>query len=320
MTDVTTRMNYYDGEFLKAVDFTVEQSYHIDRQQRHNRQLHTPGVADGLNVAADSSGVVTVAAGTALDNQGRQIVLPATATVDLSKVLNTTALVTICYSEQLIDNADPNDHGTATAMRCEEVAVVQALPMTADVDTTYPPGTYVRLAQITVDSSGKGTVDQNPSPNPVQYAGAKNSVHGWLQLPFVPKPYSGQSGANFTLALGSAAADPKGSDGIMEIPIPPGATKLTTFGVGGASLKGTITIELHSFSWSASGNTGVFEPNIYNIGTVPVLGDPPITAGSSFYKQFSQDIPIGSNPLYFLLRITTTADATINMVAVEFGS
>jgi hypothetical protein len=311
MTDPTVRMNYYDGEFLKAVDFTAEQTYHIDRQRRHNWQLHTPGVADRLDVTADSSGVVTVDKGTALDDQGRQIVLPEPTTVDLSKVVNTTALVTISYSEQLIDNADPTDPGTATAMRCQEVAVVQALAKTPDVDTKYPPGTYVRLAQITVDSSGKGTVD-SPSPDPRQYAGVKNSVHGWLRLPFVPKHYDTQTLADFTLGLGSATANANGSDGIMEIPIPPGATELTTLGVGGDSFTGTITISLHIFSWNPSSGPGKFDEDIQSF-TIPQQDNP-------FYQQSTLDVSLDSDSYYLVLQIKTSAAVKIRMISVEFGS
>jgi hypothetical protein len=42
------RVRYFNGQFLQEEDFQVEQAYHLDRQRRHNRTLHTPGIADGL--------------------------------------------------------------------------------------------------------------------------------------------------------------------------------------------------------------------------------------------------------------------------------
>lgn len=74
--DINKRMNYFDRQFLRADDFRVEQAYHIDRHRRHNRMLHTPGFAEGLEVSGDpGSTTVTVSAGTAIDAKGREIVL-----------------------------------------------------------------------------------------------------------------------------------------------------------------------------------------------------------------------------------------------------
>lgn len=80
--DVTKRVRFYDGQFLQAQDFVDEQAYHLDRQRRHNRTLHVSGVVAGLEVSIES-GEVRVAAGTAVDADGRQIVLPETKSKDL---------------------------------------------------------------------------------------------------------------------------------------------------------------------------------------------------------------------------------------------
>ena len=45
---VDKRLRYFDGQFLQAVDFIDEQTYHIDRLQSHTAQLHTPGIAADL--------------------------------------------------------------------------------------------------------------------------------------------------------------------------------------------------------------------------------------------------------------------------------
>lgn len=73
---VDKRLRYFDNQFLQEGDFIDEQKYHINRQRLHNRSLHTPGVAEGLNVQAEIGGIqVQVEEGAALDEQGRQIVL-----------------------------------------------------------------------------------------------------------------------------------------------------------------------------------------------------------------------------------------------------
>ena len=76
--DINKRMNYFDRQFLRAADFKVEQEYHLHRHRLHNKLLHTPGVAtqNDLNVSGDSGqNTLTVAAGIAIDVDGREIVL-----------------------------------------------------------------------------------------------------------------------------------------------------------------------------------------------------------------------------------------------------
>lgn len=68
------RPNYFAGQYLLEDDFQLEQQYHIDRQRRHNRLLHVSGIAEGLIVTKVSDLTVKITKGTAIDNQGRQIV------------------------------------------------------------------------------------------------------------------------------------------------------------------------------------------------------------------------------------------------------
>jgi H-type lectin domain len=70
------RMNWFDRQFLRAQDFADESDYQVDRLRRHLRALHTPGIAEGLGVSGQpGDGSVTVGPGTAIDDQGREIVL-----------------------------------------------------------------------------------------------------------------------------------------------------------------------------------------------------------------------------------------------------
>jgi len=70
------RVRYFDGQFLTDRDFVDEQNYHLDRRQRQNRLLRSPGILDGLEVAetSDSTGI-KITPGTAVDYQGRLIIL-----------------------------------------------------------------------------------------------------------------------------------------------------------------------------------------------------------------------------------------------------
>lgn len=312
MTDITERMNYYDGEFLKAVDFQTEQAYHVDRQRRHNRYLHTPGVADGLEVTV-SKGIVTVATGTAVDDLGRQIYLPNSTTVDLTGLAQ-TALVIIYYSEQLSDNATPNDPTTAT--RVQEVANLKAIDPSDIGQDQYK--NCLQLAKLTI-ANGMATGD--PDPTVRSYAGAKNIARGWLTLPFLPSQFQGPPPIKpdktsvtepFTLlgAYASSQAD-TGAVGVMAIPIPPGATSIVSFQLSGNNNDQGIQVTLYQNSFIG----GTFTPQTVLTGNIP--------AASPFDNtQFQLDWPLDTNApnlQSLALLVCSYGKSDIYVVAIEFA-
>ncbi|MBD1887667.1 hypothetical protein [Microcoleus vaginatus] len=113
---IDQRPNYFAGQYLLEDDFQLEQKYHIDRQRRHNRLLHVSGIAEGLKVSKDKDLAVNVSAGTAIDSQGRQIILPGDQPVDLGKIANTNELkdseytLSIRYKEELIEKQDSEEN------------------------------------------------------------------------------------------------------------------------------------------------------------------------------------------------------------------
>jgi hypothetical protein len=87
ITDIE-RLNYYEGEFLGALDFQAEQEYHRDMRRRHNVGQHTWGIVSGLelvqipngnNVPGSNPQVpevdVFIQPGMAVDAFGREIVV-----------------------------------------------------------------------------------------------------------------------------------------------------------------------------------------------------------------------------------------------------
>ncbi|WP_222850437.1 tail fiber domain-containing protein [Paenibacillus tengchongensis] len=46
------RMNYFDGLFLNAADYSLDQDFYLRLQRLHNRYLHTWGIVTGLKVQA----------------------------------------------------------------------------------------------------------------------------------------------------------------------------------------------------------------------------------------------------------------------------
>jgi hypothetical protein len=78
------RPNYYEGQVLRAADLDLGQEYARGSMARHERYLHTPGIATGLELSLDNStGVVQVrlSPGMAIDATGRAIVVDREATL-----------------------------------------------------------------------------------------------------------------------------------------------------------------------------------------------------------------------------------------------
>ena len=156
--DVVKRVRFFDGQYLQDQDFVDEQHYQIDRQRRHNRTLHVAGIADGLGVTAVvGAPQVVVAAGTAIDADGRQIVVtdePVTArTINLANYLSRTVHLYLLFQEV---ESNPQASGSADFGRWLE----QPQFVVVDVQTTYefatPP---VLLGRVVLNNQAVETVD-----------------------------------------------------------------------------------------------------------------------------------------------------------------
>lgn len=81
----TTRPVFLDGAILAAADLSALQSTARDRDARHARHLHTPGVCSGLELVSEPRTTtagkeyvdVTLTAGYAVDGTGRELVVAA---------------------------------------------------------------------------------------------------------------------------------------------------------------------------------------------------------------------------------------------------
>ena len=171
------RLNYFNSQFLVATDFNDEQAYHRGMRQRHNRSLHSWGVADGGLVPTKTGNkVVSISAGMAIDKDGREIVLLDIQTVDFSAfVANADVYVTIRYR----DLQDPADYYTSGGVnnytRWTERPLVEA--------STSPPltdGSVVALAKVHLDASGIVTTPIDQSVRTV--AGSRINPASSVQL------------------------------------------------------------------------------------------------------------------------------------------
>jgi hypothetical protein len=145
MADSDKRLRYYNGQLLQEHDFSAEQEYHLDRQRRHNRQLHTYGIAEGLEVTANVDSA-TVSPGTAIDGEGRQIVLTEPRNVSFGSLKSQFVLVVISYHEEASDPATVGGDGATRWLERPDVAVIAELG-------APPADTHIRLAQLQIDAN-----------------------------------------------------------------------------------------------------------------------------------------------------------------------
>jgi hypothetical protein len=150
--EVDKRTNYFDRQFLRAKDFQAEQGYNIHRRRLHNQLMHTSGIAGEDQMSIEHSleqNTLTVQPGTALDDEGREIVLLNAETLHLDKELDITGEGTyalyVKYDEQLTDaSPDPGLNGFPT--RVQEIPRLKFQKLTDP--PSFPPLT---LAKFVVD-------------------------------------------------------------------------------------------------------------------------------------------------------------------------
>jgi hypothetical protein len=157
---VEKRVRFFDGQFLQDQDFIDEQKYHLDRERRHLRMLHVAGIADGLAVSADASepNKVTVAPGTAIDSDGRQLALAEARTVDLlpAGTFNDKQGVELYISYQESAEDVQTTKGSSDFTRWLERPELEAVAPGGAYAGATPP---VLLARMALDSAGRVTVD-----------------------------------------------------------------------------------------------------------------------------------------------------------------
>jgi hypothetical protein len=184
-TDIE-RLNYYEGEFLGAVDFEAEQEYHRDMRRRHNLGLHTWGIVTGLDLAQPVNGAtnsngaevdVYLQPGMAVDGFGREIVVLSQAqlTADMFAAFyspNSNAspiliYVWIAYQEQLL--RPPNDACSTSNASNAYGRVEETYTLTATATSAAPPSGAIVVdgTQMTSSSSSSSSSSTVLDPPPI---------------------------------------------------------------------------------------------------------------------------------------------------------
>lgn len=88
------RNHYFYGKLLDVQQLQKEQNYSILGRRRLNRLVLGHGVVCGLNVVADTAGMVRIQPGVALDAWGREIVVPETVGINPHQLTDDQGRVT----------------------------------------------------------------------------------------------------------------------------------------------------------------------------------------------------------------------------------
>jgi len=158
MADIK-RLNYFNFQFLVDRDFEDEQAYHLQMRRRHNRQMHTPGVADGFTVTKAAGNQVRISPGTAVDRNGREIVLADERVYTLvTGGNNVDVFLTISYQ----DISDPADRYTQGGI--DDFTRVTERPKIEDTSSA-PPADSPSLLLARIRLNATGVIDSDAAIN-----------------------------------------------------------------------------------------------------------------------------------------------------------
>jgi hypothetical protein len=201
MADIK-RPNYFNYQFLVEKDFDDEQAYHLQLRRRHNRQLHTPGVADGLTVTKAAPNQVRIGAGTAIDRDGREIALedPRVHTL-VTGGNNVDVFLAISYQ----DVFDPADRYTQGGI--DDFTRVTERPKVEDTSSAPPADSpALLLARIRLNATGAIESD----------ASITTSVRAVAAARLAPKSVATAQLADGTVTLAKLAAEAQPSAGVVD--------------------------------------------------------------------------------------------------------
>ncbi len=255
------RVHYFDHQFLKVHDFQAEQDYHVKMRRRHNRLLHGWGVVEGLEVRQRGQREITIEPGMAIDNQGQEIVLSEPVTCQLVSVdKNTHVFITLGYDDTTWDPVDRYSSGGI-----EDYTRVTESHKIEERKEPARDGSVITLARVHLNENGHILRVETNVRTLVETRG---SAVGWVRLPFKPvrmevlrvsgklvRPQEWDPSIEFITDVGSAYCDERGARGTMQIPVPPGASRVTHFRICGTTHR-TLELEWVRSGWNSESNQG----------------------------------------------------------------
>jgi hypothetical protein len=175
------RPNYFTHQLLLEQDFKDEQNYHVEMRRRLNRLFHTWGILEGLEVNKKGEREIAITPGVALDRDGREIVLLAPATRDLSAwSRDSHAFVTVAYDEGWHDEDHHSAGGVEGYTRVSEIPKINEEKAQPNKD-----GAVITLARVYINEPGHvHRIDMDASIRKSAVPASPGA--GWVRLPFKP--------------------------------------------------------------------------------------------------------------------------------------
>lgn len=104
-----TRLNYFDGKFLRASDLSAEQLY-LRRLVDISNQAGGPGVVHGYNLSLAADGDnLNLGPGLAIDPQGRVLLLPEALSIGIQELIDKSRQLKISPSTAPVGNGNFDD-------------------------------------------------------------------------------------------------------------------------------------------------------------------------------------------------------------------
>ena len=187
------RPTFYDGEILDANDLNLSVSYARDQLARHERYFHSWGICNGFDLTFNS-GVVTVAAGVAVDVEGRELVLLTAQQLDAADFLSAQVFDPDptqkdawypVFVRALVNPVSPASNMGACPTSSQPTAKSEDVQFifkasSAVTNNTASPATPKPGGLTDKPTSDDdiliGFVQWNPSPSPGQFSNAQNST------------------------------------------------------------------------------------------------------------------------------------------------
>jgi hypothetical protein len=157
------RLNYFTGQFLEEKDFREEQQYHIDSLRLHNENLHTWGIAKGLDItSSDDKKHLKISKGMAIDKNGRQIILSEDIETDVNNFSEPGFYLVVSFHEDKTD--DDELTGEKNQTRWEEEPQF-------DQENSKPDDTSTKIILAKVIMNSETEIIEEIDINDRKYAG-----------------------------------------------------------------------------------------------------------------------------------------------------
>ena len=98
-----TRLNYFDGKFLRASDLTAEQEY-LRQLVWQSNQAGGPGVAYGYDVTLGDGDTLEIGPGLAIDAQGRALLLPIETSINIQELIDKSLALQNLFSASQVQS------------------------------------------------------------------------------------------------------------------------------------------------------------------------------------------------------------------------